>query len=78
MRFALWQNTKWRLIDDASDGHNMAYSASERIHTTSAAAAAALTIKFRELLGCGLRKGAEIRARRSAEICHHYSLSPSP
>ena len=62
MRFALWHNTKWLLIDDASDGHNLADSASQRIHTTSAAVAAALTMNFRELLGCMLRKGAEIRA----------------
>ena len=48
MRFALDQKSKWRMIDDASDGHNFAYSASEQIHTTSAAAAAALTRCFRE------------------------------
>ena len=61
MRFALWQNTKWRMIDDASDGHNFAYSASEQIHTTSAAASAALTRYFRATLGKRLRRGAEIR-----------------
>ena len=61
MRFALWQNDKWRMIDDASDGHNFAYSASEQIHTTSAAASAALTRYFRATLGKRLRRGAEIR-----------------
>ena len=57
MRFAIWQNTKWRLIDDASYGHNMVYSADEQIHTTSAAAAAALGRHFRTMLGHRLRRG---------------------
>ena len=61
MRFALDQKSKWRMIDDASDGHNFAYSASEQIHTTSAAAAAALTRCFRETLKKRLRRMAEIR-----------------
>ncbi len=61
MRFALDQKSKWRMIDDASDGHNCAYSASEQIHTTSAAAAAALTRCFRSVMGNRLSRGAEIR-----------------
>ena len=40
-RFALCQKEKYRLIDDASKGQNQIFGASERIHTTSAAAAAA-------------------------------------
>ena len=41
-RFAIWQKLKYRMIDDASKGHNQTFGASETIHTTSAAAAATL------------------------------------
>ena len=55
MRFALWQHDKWRLIDDASVGHNDTYGSSETIHTTSAAAAAALTKRLRDKVGAPLK-----------------------
>ena len=54
-RFALWQKEKYRMIDDASKGQNQTFCANERIHTTSAAAAAALTRKFRHEYGKKLR-----------------------
>ena len=39
------------MIDDASNGHNQTFSANEQIHTTSAAAAAAVSKHFRLRLG---------------------------
>ncbi len=51
VRFAVWQKLKYRMIDDASKGHNQTFASSETIHTTSAAACAALTRQFRTALG---------------------------
>ena len=44
------------MIDDASQGTNQTFGSSERIHTTSAAAAAVVTRRFREKLNTKLRK----------------------
>ena len=46
-----WQKLKYRMIDDASNGHNQTYGSSEAIHTTSASASATLTRLFRKYLG---------------------------
>ena len=54
-RFAVWQKEKYRMIDDASKGQNQTFGTSERIHTTSAAAAAVLGRAFRNTLGAKLR-----------------------
>ena len=43
------------MIDDASKGQNQTFSSGERIHTTSAAAAAAVSRKFRQVYGKKLR-----------------------
>ena len=51
IRVAIWQKLKYRMIDDASKGHNQTYGASEAIHTTSASASATLTRCFRQYLG---------------------------
>ena len=68
-RFALWQKEKYRMIDDASQGQNQTISSGERIHTTSAAAAAAVTRKFRQEYGKKLRGGqADARVKPRYEI----------
>ena len=64
-RFAIMQKDKWRLIDDASHGHNQTFGASEQIHTTSAAAAAAVTQRYRTICGARLRKGRSLRGASS-------------
>ena len=64
-RFAIMQKDKWRLIDDASQGHNQTFGASEQIHTTSAAAAAAVTQRYRAICGARLRKGRSLRGASS-------------
>ena len=51
IRFAIWQKAKYRMIDDASGEINGTFGSEEQIHTTSAVAAAALTRRFREVLG---------------------------
>ena len=38
MRFAIWQHSEYRMIDNGRHGANWTYSADETIHTTSAAA----------------------------------------
>ena len=50
-RFAVCQNGKWRLIDDASKGQNQTFACGEQIHTTSATAAAAITRYMRKTHG---------------------------
>ena len=60
VRFALWQKERWRMIDDASEIHNLTFEASEHIHTTSPAAAAALTRRFRAV-GGHLQRGRRLR-----------------
>ena len=61
VRFALWQHDKWRLVDDASVGHNATFAASEQIHTTSATAAASLTKAFRDTHGKALRRHFQLK-----------------
>ena len=48
------------MIDDASEIHNLTFEASEHIHTTSPAAAAALTRRFRAV-GGHLQRGRMLR-----------------
>ena len=60
IRLAIWQTMKYRLIDDASEGQNQTFGASEQIHTTSATAAASLTRRYREVLG-------SLRAKRALQ-----------
>ena len=51
-RYATWQGTKWRLIDDGRrGGHNDATGADERIHTTSTSAGVAAVRRLRAALG---------------------------
>ena len=61
LRFAIQQKGKWRMIDKANDGHNQTFAAEEQIHTTSAAAAAAVSRQYRRLLVGRLRRSNSLR-----------------
>ena len=51
-RHAIWQNGKWRLIDDGKAGEqNATYSSTETIHTTCTSAGVAAAASLRKKLG---------------------------
>ena len=78
MRFAILQKGKWRMIDDASHGHNQTYAAEETIHTTSAAAAAAVSRQYRKRLGRLRRRAQLLGASRDMKRAYkQISVSPS-